>query len=264
MKRFDTALQGRVVLITGSSSGIGRAAALKFAACGAQTVLAARSVDKLQEVAAEIAHARGVHPLVLALDVRDDAQVEQVVATVYERYGRLDVLVNNAGWGLFQETNDLTMAEVADMMDVNYLGLVRLTKCALPQLLAQGQGHIVNVASMASFFATAEHGVYAATKFAVQGFSEGLRFELAHTGVTVSTVNPGPVDTPFYERADRERRTVPTFARFLSADEVAEAVVRAAVEKKPLYLLPKSGWIALAFRWLFPPLYDRIMMRKKR
>jgi uncharacterized protein len=252
-------LRDRIVLITGSSSGIGRVAALKFAAAGAIPVLMARSVDKLLEVASEIRDTYGIEAPVFALDVRSNQQVQSVVSEVLDRFGQIDILVNNAGYGLFEKTVDLSVEEIQDMMDVNYFGLVRMTKAVLPSMLQRRSGHIINLASLASFFATPTHGVYAATKFAVQGFSEGLRFELDGTGVHLSTINPGPVDTPFFDRADRTK--LPKLAsKFLTADQVANAVLRAARERKHLYVLPRIGRAGIALRHLFPWIYHKVML----
>ncbi|MGZ4133997.1 MAG: SDR family NAD(P)-dependent oxidoreductase [Tumebacillaceae bacterium] len=254
-------LKHKIVLITGSSSGIGREAALRFAQAGAIPVLAARSVNKLETLAAEIKAQYGIDAPVFALDVQSDSDVHRVVQDVLERHGRIDILVNNAGFGVFAETIDIAMEDVVEMMDVNYFGLVRMTKAVLPSMRAKRSGQIINIASLASFFATPTHGPYAATKFAVMGFSEGLRFELHGSGVSLSTINPGPVETPFFERANRE--SVPSFVKFLRPELVADTIVRAAVERKPLYLLPKVSRFGLPFRYLFPRLYDWIMTRQK-
>jgi short-subunit dehydrogenase len=258
---MSVSLRDKIVLITGSSSGIGRVAALKFAAAGAIPVLTARSVDKLLDVSAEIRERYGIEAPVLALDVRSNQQVEQVVSEVFDRFGHIDILVNNAGYGLFRDTVEISNEEIEDMMDVNYFGLVRMTKAVLPAMLQRREGHIINLASIASFFATPTHGAYAATKFAVQGFSEGLRFELHGTGVHLSTINPGPVDTPFFDRADRS--TLPKAASFLSADQVADAVLRASRERKPVYILPRIGRLGLVLRHMFPSVYYRALARKQ-
>ncbi|MGZ4107319.1 MAG: SDR family NAD(P)-dependent oxidoreductase, partial [Tumebacillaceae bacterium] len=116
-------LKHKIVLITGSSSGIGREAALRFAQAGAIPVLAARSVNKLETLAAEIKAQYGIDSPVYALDVQSDSDVHRVVQDVLERHGRIDILVNNAGFGVFAETIDIAMEDVVEMMDVNYFGL---------------------------------------------------------------------------------------------------------------------------------------------
>lgn len=254
-------LKQKIVLITGSSSGIGREAALRFAAAGAVPVLAARSVEKLQAAAEEIRSRFGVEAAVYSLNVQADDEVQRVVQEVLARFGRIDILVNNAGFGVFAESIDISMEDVAEMMDVNYFGMVRMTKAVLPSMLERRSGQVINIASLASYFVTPTHGAYAATKFAVMGFSEGLRYELHGSGVSVSTINPGPVETPFFERA--KRSTIPKFAKFLRPEVVADEILRAAVEHKPLYMLPKYSSIGLKFRFLFPWLYDWIMVRQK-
>ncbi|ASS75120.1 hypothetical protein CIG75_09105 [Tumebacillus algifaecis] len=250
-------LQNQIVLITGASSGIGRDAALLFAKHGALPVLTARSIDKLEALSAEIKQLYNIEAPFYALDVTDGEQVERVVAEVLRRFTRIDLLLNSSGYGLFIPTDEIAMEEVEGMMNVNYFGLVRVTKAVLPSMQKRNSGHIINLASIASFMAGKKHGAYAATKHAVMGFSDALRYELHGTGVTLSTINPGPVETPFFDRADR--KSVPKLVRFLTSEEVAATVLKAAVQKKPLYLMPKSAGIPVKLRHLFPRLYDWAM-----
>ncbi|TCP59456.1 hypothetical protein EV586_101675 [Tumebacillus sp. BK434] len=254
-------LQNQIVLITGASSGIGRDAALQFAKHGATPVLAARSIDKLQALSEEIKQRYNIDAPFYALDVTEEENVNRVVEDVLKRFTRIDVLMNNSGYGFFKSTEDIAMEEVEGMMNVNYFGLVRMTKAVLPSMKQRGSGHIINIASLASFMAGQKHGAYAATKHAVMGFSDALRYELRGTGVTLSTINPGPVETPFFDKADRS--SVPQIVRFLKPDEVAATVLKAAVQKKPLYVLPKSGYIPVKLRHLFPRLYDWAMSSAK-
>lgn len=254
-------LQNQIVLITGASSGIGREAALKFAKHGAIPVLAARSIEKLQELSAEIKQRYNIEAPYYSLDVTDGDNVTSVVQEVLKRFSRIDILLNNSGYGLFVSTEEIAMEEVEGMMDVNYFGLVRMTRAVLPSMRERNSGHIINIASIASFMAGKKHGVYAATKHAVMGFSDALRYELKGSGITLSTINPGPVETPFFDRADRQ--SVPKLVGFLKTEEVAETVIKAAVQKKPLYLLPKLAAIPVKLRHLFPRLYDFAMTRVK-
>jgi uncharacterized protein len=252
-------LAGKIVLITGASSGIGRETALYFAKAGAVPVLTARSVDKLEELAAEIRKKYGIEAPVFRLDVQSNDNVQQVVKDVIEKLERIDILVNSSGFGVFESTVDMAMDDFEGMMDVNYFGLVRVTKAVLPDMLRRDSGHIVNIASISSFVAGKRQGGYAATKFAVMGFSEGLHYELEGTGVSLSNVNPGPVETPFFERADRQ--VIPGNIPYIRPEQVAQTVLRACVEKKPLYIIPRMFGPGIKMRYLAPGVY-RVLMKR--
>ena len=183
------------VVVTGASSGIGRAAAVLLAGKGARVWAVARSEGPLDELAA--GHP-GITPVVA------DVAVDEDRAAVVEQAGAVDVLVNNAGIGWLGNVEDMPPEQVRKLFDINVLGLVDLTQRVLPGMLERGRGHVVNVASVASWIAVPPLTVYSATKFAVQGFSEGLRREVAGRGVAVTTVNPGPVATRFGHRARSE------------------------------------------------------------
>ena len=183
------------VVVTGASSGIGRAAAVLLAGKGARVWAVARSEGPLHELAA--GHP-GITPVVA------DVAVDEDRAAVVEQAGAVDVLVNNAGIGWLGRVEDMPPEQVRKLFDINVLGLVDLTQRMLPGMLERGRGHVVNVASVASWVAVPPLTVYSATKFAVQGFSEGLRREVAGRGVAVTTVNPGPVATRFGHRARSE------------------------------------------------------------
>lgn len=126
-------------------------------------------------------------------------QVEETVQAVIARYGKIDILLNNAGYGQFESFTDMPIESFEAMMDTNYLGIVRCTKAVLPYMLKQGNGHIVNIASMAGKIGSAKSTSYTATKHAVLGFTNALRMELKPKGIFVSSINPGPIDTGFLQ-----------------------------------------------------------------
>lgn len=242
-------LQGRIVLLTGASSGIGALAARLLAERGAVPVLAARSGDKLAAVSATI---RSEHAVV-ACDVRSADSVRAATAYALDRYGRIDALVNNAGYGEFLSFEETELGRFEDMMDVNYMGTVRFCKAVYPFMRSAGAGHIVNVASIAGKIGTAKATGYAASKHAVLGFTNSLRQELRGTGILVSALNPGPIDTPFFDLADPEGTYKRNIRRFLMRPEkVAEALVKLLESGRPERDLP---WISAAgakFIQLFP------------
>ncbi|MFC5702986.1 SDR family NAD(P)-dependent oxidoreductase [Cohnella faecalis] len=249
-------LQGRVVLVTGASSGIGALTAKLLAERGAIPILTARSSDKLAELSASI---RSEHA-VFAMDVQREEQVSEVVAEVHRRYGRIDVLLNNAGYGEFVPFAEATMAHFQDMMDVNYMGVVRCSKAVLPFMLEAGQGHIVNVASIAGKLGTAKSSGYSATKHAVIGLTGALRQELRKSGILVSAVNPGPIDTPFFHRADPDGSYARNIGWFMMRPEkVARAIVSVIERRKPEVDLPWLAAAGIRINRLFPRWTDALM-----
>ena len=190
-------VRGSTALVTGASAGIGRQIALLLARKGARVWAAARSEGALHDLAAA---EDGIRPV--PVDVQDAAGRARLVDVA----GEVDVLVNNAGIGWHGLVEDMPADRVRQLFEVNVLGLIDLTQRVLPGMLARRRGHVVNVASVASWVAAPPLTVYSATKFAVQGFSDGLRREVAGRGVVVSTVNPGPVATTFWRRAQGEDR----------------------------------------------------------
>jgi NAD(P)-dependent dehydrogenase (short-subunit alcohol dehydrogenase family) len=196
-------LQGfrdRTVLVTGASSGIGRAVALAFAAAGARVALVARRREQLEEVA-RLADGETV---VLPTDVTQREAVRACFASAHERFGRIDVVVNNAGVLLPAPVAEIAAADLDAMMRVNLFGALFVMQEAVPRMRAQGSGSIVNLASLAGRRGVTPLGGYCATKFALIGLTEALRTELHDTAVHVGLVLPGVVDTPMVEQATHD------------------------------------------------------------
>jgi short-subunit dehydrogenase len=256
-------LPGKIVLITGASSGIGALVAQMLAEQGAIPVLTARSKDKMLELSASI---HGEHA-VYEMDVTSEVQVREVVSQVQARYGKIDVLLNNAGFGEFVSFVDASLDHFQQMMDVNYMGTVRCTHAVLPHMIQIRNGHIVNVASIAGKLATAKSTGYSATKHAVLGLTNALRQELRGTGVTVSALNPGPIDTPFFNRADPEGTYVRNIRWFMmSPDKVARAILSVIERRIPELDLPWTASAGVKIMQLFPRmsqgLFGRLMNKK--
>lgn len=189
-------LDGRVVVVTGATAGIGRATTLRLADRGATVVACARGDGPLADLAR---HSPRIVPR--RCDVSDDLdRVALIEATVAEQ-GRLDALVNSVGIGWTGLVEDMTVDQVRRLFEVNVVGLIDLTRLALPHLRARRDGDVVILASAASWFATPPLTVYSATKYAVTGFAEGLRREVGTSGVRVHTVHPGLVSTEFSGRS---------------------------------------------------------------
>ncbi|HEY0827978.1 MAG TPA: SDR family oxidoreductase [Bacilli bacterium] len=256
-------LTHKIVAITGASSGIGAEMAILLSEHGAIPVLMARSLEKLQAIGSQI---QGRYSLIV-LDVTDEGQVQRGIAQVLGEYGKIDILINNAGYGVFSSFADTPLAHFEEMMDVNFMGTVRCTQAVLPSMLAAGQGHIINIASIAGKMGTAKSTSYSASKHAVLGFTNSLRQELAGTGVMISAVNPGPIDTPFFEIADPSGHYVRNIRWFmLQPRKVAIAVLKMIVHKKVEINLPLTAGIGIKLYQLFPRIFEKLtykMMNRK-
>ncbi|GAA2313961.1 SDR family oxidoreductase [Streptomyces kunmingensis] len=196
-------IQGKVVAVTGASSGIGEAAALALAERGARLVLGARRTERLAELAGRIEKAGG-EVAYLRTDVTRSDDLRALVALAGERFGRLDVLLSNAGVGTVSPLDDLRTDEWDHMVDVNIKGLLHGIGAALPVFRAQGAGHFVTTASTAAYRVVPAMAVYAGTKVAVRAICEGLRQE-AGPALRVTTVSPGVTDTGFADASSNER-----------------------------------------------------------
>jgi hypothetical protein len=248
-------LTGQVVIVTGASSGIGARTAELLARRGAIPVLTARSESKLREAVGRIPGEHAAHPL----DVTDYEAVQRVVRLVYDRYGRIDVLVACAGFGEFLPFAEAPVDHFRAMMEVNYMGTVHCAQAVLPYMLRAGSGHLVHVASLAGKVATVKAAGYAASKHAVLGLTDALRQELKPAGIAVSAVNPGPVDTPFFDRADPTGAYVDRVRRFMmTPDRVAQAIVRVIERRTPELDLPRTAAIGAKLYRLFPRLSERL------
>ena len=233
-----------VVLVTGVSSGIGRAVADAFAAKGFEVFGTSRNPRTTQPVP-------GVE--LVQLDVTDDASVAGAVSTVVQRAGRIDILVNNAGAGVFGAAEETSTAQAQQLFDTNFFGLVRLTREVLPHLRAQRSGRIINIGSVLGFLPSPYGSLYAASKHAVEGYSESLDHETREFGVRVSVVEPGYTNTSFEANATDADSPIDSYApvrehvkqviakAVRSGDDpavVAQAVLKAATSRTPKLRYP--------------------------
>lgn len=252
-------LQDKIIAITGASSGIGRSCALLAARLGATPILLARSEDSLRTIVEDIKH-ETPNTGFSSLDVTNMEQIVDVVESIHARYGRIDIWVNNAGYGVFSSFTDTTLEDIQGMMDVNYLGTVRCTRAILPYMLERKRGHIINVASVAGKLATPKSSGYAASKFAVIGFTQSLRQELKGSGVSVSAVNPGPVRTPFFNRADPTgsyRRSVEKF--MVTPESVAQAILHTVHTRQGDVTIPRYMRAGAVLSHLFPRFFEQVI-----
>ena len=245
---------GAVALVTGASSGIGRALSLALAHRGLNVAALARSDGRLKALADEASRS-GPECLPLVCDVRDPESVERAVEQTVVRFGRLDLVVNNAGFGSYTPFASAEDAELRELMEVNYFGAVHVTRAALPRLLERRCGHFVFVASIAGRIPPARHSGYAATKSALIGFAESLALELSADGIGVTVVNPGVVATEFFDRPGFGDFPPALRRRPLSPERVARATLRAVEREQPEIFVPGSLRYAHLLKTLAPRLF---------
>ena len=185
------------VLITGASTGIGRVSALYLAEKGYRVAATSRSLKRLDGLRQEAARFGDI--LSVELDVDSDRSVSEAAASVIDAYGRIDVLVNNAGYGLWGPVQSFSMQELRSQLETNFFGAFRMIKAVLPSMTASGSGTIINVSSVEGRLVTPFSGGYAASKFALEGLSEALRYELWPQGIRVAVVEPGLFATDFHD-----------------------------------------------------------------
>ncbi|MFZ1239378.1 MAG: SDR family NAD(P)-dependent oxidoreductase, partial [Anaerolineae bacterium] len=191
-------LNGKTVLITGASSGIGAACAHAFAGLEARLLLAARRLDRLQKLAAAIYAQHGVEVHTIQLDVRDQPAVEVAIGGLSGAWAVVDILVNNAGLSRgLDKLHEGKLADWEEMIDTNIKGLLYVSRAVIPGMVARRSGHVINIGSIAGHQVYPSGNVYSATKHAVNALTQGMRIDLLGTGVRVSTVDPGMVETEF-------------------------------------------------------------------
>jgi 3-hydroxy acid dehydrogenase / malonic semialdehyde reductase len=224
-----TSLENQIILITGASSGIGTACARMFAGAGAKLILAARRLERLQQLADTLSKDFSTEIHLLQLDVRDRSAVESAIATLPPAWSDIDILINNAGLSRgLDKLHEANFQDWEDMIDTNVKGLLYLSRYVVPKMVNRDRGHVVNLGSIAGHQTYPGGNVYCATKAAVRAISEGLKQDLLGTRVRVTSVDPGMVETEFSEvrfHGDTERANkVYQGVTPLTADDVADVI----------------------------------------
>ncbi len=233
--RRPVPLHDKVAIVTGGSSGIGRATALALAEEGVHVSLAARTESVLCEVADDI-RSLGCEALAVPTDVTCREQVDGLVAETMARWGRVDILVANAGVYVRSPIRELTVADVRRSMAVNFYGVLHTVLAAQPHMLERGSGHIVLVSSLDGKIGLPQDAPYVAAKFALAGYGDVLRQELRQAGVQVTSVFPGRVDTPMIETLE-----VPLISSKIPPEAVAKAIVSVLRWPRPEVIIPFRG-----------------------
>jgi short-subunit dehydrogenase len=250
-------LIGKVVVITGASSGFGADIARRAVAAGARVVLAARSTDKLNALVAELGGAEKA--LAVTADVTSDADVAQLVSAA-EAFGPVDIVINNAGFGFIDTFVDAPLTDLQRMMDVNVYGAVRCTKAFLPHFLARKQGKIIMMASIAGLAAARNMAFYCASKFALVAISRTLQQELSGTGVFCSVICPGVAQTGFQQNAPNEKYPRAAALSTCTSAQVADTVIDVMQQRRMgEVIVPWHSTLLMRFGAAFPGVARAIM-----
>jgi short-subunit dehydrogenase len=249
----------QIVLITGASTGIGRCLAIDFAKAGATVVGCARSREPLERTLNEI---RSINPSarMIYCDVGDREQVKAMTGEVLGAFGRIDILINNAGVGMRLPFADASVEAIERVMRTNYFGMIYCTHAVLPSMINQKHGHIVNISSVAGKVGTLNLSGYCASKFAMNGFSASLHHELKPLGIHVSVICPGPVRTNFSRAFADTKPKSPAFL-MLEPETVSRLVLRAIDRKKFEIVMPWSLALFCRAAGIAPNLFQAIAGR---
>ncbi len=257
-------IQGKLIVITGASSGIGAAAAEALAKKGGRVVLLARSQAKLEAVAARI-EAAGEQAVVYAVDLGDETAVAHITASIQQELGTPDVLINNAGSGQWRAVDEVTPAEARQMMTLPYHAAYGMTYGFLTAMLARNSGHIINMTSVAAYMAIPGATAYATARWAMRGFSLGLAADVHTTDLCVTLLAPGKVSSSYFINNPGSEARVPKIDNIfptLSPEQVANKIVQ-IVEKEKCgeIVIPLSVRLVLAFKRFFAWPVDTLILR---
>ena len=256
-------MKNQVVLITGGTSGIGRACALEFGRSGARVVVTGRDAARLAATAAELA-AAGIEHRTVRADVGVPAEATQAVADTVAAFGRLDVLLNNAGLSMRARFADVEVKVIEQLMQTNFFGTVYVTKAALPHLLAS-KGTIVGISSIAGFRGLPGRTGYSASKFAMNGFLEALRTELLPQGVNVLTAAPGFTasnirHTALLANGQTQNETPRDEGKMMTSEQVAQRLRRAVARRQRTLVLTAQGKLTVFLNKWLPGLTDKLVL----
>lgn len=250
---YKNKFKGKVVLITGASSGIGRQASIDFAENAAQTIiLVSRSKSKLEELEKTLKSTFVSEIVVYPCDISRKVEVEKMGKEMLQKFGNIDILVNNAGFGIYNKIQHQSIEEIESITFTNYFGMVYCTKLFLDSMISKKSGHIVNVASVAASFGVPGLAAYCASKYAMLGFSESLYHELHGTGVGITVVSPIGVKTNFFSNESFNSR-IPNYTNFmLEPKRVSKAILAAANSPRLEIIVPFYVRVGVWFKHTIP------------
>lgn len=257
-------MQGKVVIVTGGSSGIGKACAERFGKAGAQIVITGRNQQKLDAALDEL-HKQNINAIAVQSDVSNPDDCHTTVAKTLEAFGRIDVLINNAGISMRSLFKDLDVEVIKQVMDINFYGTVYMTKAALPEIMKQ-KGSIAGISSIAGYRGLPGRTGYSASKFAMHGFLESLRTELLHSGTHVLLACPGFTSSNIRNTALTADGSVQGESpldekNIMSAEEVAQYIFTAVQKRKRDLILTRQGKLTVLLNKWFPEFMDKMVFK---
>ncbi len=257
VKILTDLLKNKIVLITGASSGIGRCVASDFSQFGLKSlILIARNIDRLNDSIVSMKE-RDFEILPLSCDVSKKEEVKRIGDLILERYGYIDVLINNAGIGIFGKVEKTSIEEIEKVSFTNYFGMIYFTKIFLDSMIRRNSGHIINIASLAASFGIPGMAAYCGSKFAMLGFSESLRRELRKTGVKISVISPIGVKTNFFNNEYFNNKTPMKY--MLNPETVSKAVLNSFASNSFQIFVPTIAGLSVPFKGCFPAIIDSII-----
>ncbi|WP_339214768.1 SDR family oxidoreductase [Ornithinibacillus sp. FSL M8-0202] len=260
---MQTSLQGKKIVVTGASSGIGEMLVRKIAASGGTPIMLARSLDKLRQLQEQIKEEYQVKGYYYKVDLTNLEEVDEVVVQVMREHETIDALINNAGVGLFQYVDETKWQDIELMFQVNVLAVIRMTKLFLPYFKANNAGHIVNIASQAGKISTPKSAVYASTKHAIIGFTNALRQEIVAHNIAVTAVNLGPVRTNFFSLADPEGSYQENVNKYmLEPEKVAMKITQHLFTSKREINMPLWMDLGSRFYQVFPGIMEKVLKKQ--
>lgn len=252
----------QVVVVTGASMGIGEAIARAFVSEGARVVMSSRDFKRLEQARARVGTLE--RTAAIECDVRDHRQIDGLVGEARDRFGRIDVWINNAGYGMLDSVATMSMGECRKLFDTNFFGALECMQTVIPILKAQGNGTIINISSIVGHLPVPHMGAYSATKHALNAISEAARLELEASGVRVMSVCPGRIRTNFGAntvKGSASKRLGDNLQRGISAERCARAIVRGYIRGTREVFVPWHGWLVSHLYEVFPAVIEFGMRR---
>lgn len=255
-------MKDKVVIITGASSGIGKACAEVFGEQGAKIVITGRNLERLQEAEAELIK-KGIQVFAFQADVSEEMDNKKMVEAVVKHYGRIDVLINNAGITMRASFEDTDLSVIRKVMDINFFGAVYATSYCMPEIL-KNKGSILGISSIAGYRGLPGRTGYSSSKFALQGFLESLRTEMLHRGVHILTVCPGYTTSNIRKASllkdgSQQGHTPRDENKMMSAEECARHIYKATIKRKNILTLTTQGKLVVFLNKWFPVFMDKIV-----
>jgi short-subunit dehydrogenase len=254
-------LGNKRIIITGASSGIGKATAIMLSHYNVRMVLTSRNFEALNRVSDEIIKNNPgcPRPFVIPCDMTKPDEIRNMIHTSNYLLGKIDVLINNAGWGVYGESELFTMNDFRQVMEVNYFGTITCMYEALKFMKEEGSGHILNISSVAALHGVPYLSAYCASKSALTTLSQGLKAELNGTNIEISIIYPGYTQTDFFRNEKKVGKAVRPDRKFMPPEKVAKTILNTIIKGRKDHILSLEGKLLYLCRGLFPKLVEKVM-----